>query len=153
MTRVTLPMISASSPLATGQESSGARAEYADTSRLVHIETFGCQMNEYDTEIIRALLKDRVILLSFFSYSLQIVDVESVDALSDIINWKLVYVCDRIVSIAFFMNFSPLYTGNPMLILGVFLSILLNFTMINLVHIRLHLILLNYIRIPKFYIL
>ncbi len=59
MTRVTLPMISASSPLATGQESSGARAEYADASRLVHIETFGCQMNAYDTEIIRALLKDR----------------------------------------------------------------------------------------------
>ena len=25
--------------------------------RQVHIETFGCQMNEYDSELVRALLK------------------------------------------------------------------------------------------------
>ena len=25
--------------------------------RRVHIETFGCQMNEYDTELIRSLMK------------------------------------------------------------------------------------------------
>jgi tRNA-2-methylthio-N6-dimethylallyladenosine synthase len=24
---------------------------------LIHIETFGCQMNEYDTELIRSLMK------------------------------------------------------------------------------------------------
>ena len=29
----------------------------SDFPRQIHLETFGCQMNEYDSEVVRALLK------------------------------------------------------------------------------------------------
>ncbi len=44
--------------------------------------------------------------------------VESLEALSDIINSKSVKVCESMESRHLRMNFSPLNTGKPMLILG-----------------------------------
>jgi len=49
---------------------------------------------------------------------LQISDVESVEALSDIISSKSVNVCDSIDSRVLRRDQSPLYTGNPILMIG-----------------------------------
>ncbi len=58
------------------------------------------------------------ILSSFLIKSLQIFNVLSVDALSDIINSKSVKDCAKIDSIDFLINNSPLYTGIPIVNFG-----------------------------------
>ena len=46
------------------QGSNGSRG--SQVSYRVYIQTFGCQMNEYDTELVRSLLKDRGFVLTPF---------------------------------------------------------------------------------------
>lgn len=63
------------------------------------------------------------ILLSFNAYSLQISAVESVEALSEIINSKSVNVCVKTESIAYLIYFSPLYAGISILTFGFLLMV------------------------------
>lgn len=56
--------------------------------------------------------------LSEFKNSLQIFEVESVEALSEIISSKSLKLCNNIDSNLLCKNFSPLYTGIPMVTFG-----------------------------------